>query len=361
MRFSALASERVAEIGPISRRLGVPEADAEDLLQDALEALWKRRGEVDPGRWPGWVRRALLNRRKEGARNWRIGKGYEAEIAYLVEQWHAEAVTPEEALSSAESRHELRSLLARLSPERREVASLYFVDEVPLTEIAERLQLPYEAVRSRWRQALEDMECARARDREKERSRSLWLAFLSSASALLLALWRRLVGRERRRDRTGALLACASLAFVLCCHDGVRPVQRTEAAFSSVFGAVASLRELLPRAELDRVEPSPSLAVATSGTNALPASGLHKGVSSAGPSASRARSVSAPAHEKGPGTDALLRLAMMTLKSDPDRAVRLLNEHARRFGPMHAATRQQLLAAIAAVRPSAIAAPVKKP
>ncbi|MEZ4301577.1 MAG: sigma-70 family RNA polymerase sigma factor [Polyangiaceae bacterium] len=361
--FRAFASAQHARIRAIARQHHIPVHVAEEMLQEAIEATWNawQRGDVrGPSGWFPWLDGALRYRARNYRRAERRALKYEADFAYYVDYLHGQARSPEDLALLAEYVRELRAALGRLSPERRDVVSLR-MNGLSVEDIAEKLGLPFETVRTRWRLAVADIRSERERDRKKNRFRRAVAAFLSSASAFLLALWRRLLGRDRSRDRTGAVLACASLAFVLCCHDALRPVQRADSAFSSVFGAVASIQGLLPHHEPAEVEPSPVVVPVASATMVPPPSEPDDGSATARRSATTPAAAPSPARPQGPPEDVLLRLAFVASKSDPARAERLLREHARRFGPLHATTRRQLMDAIAALRSSPVVAPVEKP
>ncbi|MEZ4298445.1 MAG: sigma-70 family RNA polymerase sigma factor [Polyangiaceae bacterium] len=360
--FSAFAKAQRKRLPSIARWARVPRHVAEDMLQWALVSTWKawKRGErPHPSGWPPWLEGALLHQSYKYWRSKKRAAKYEAKIACHIEHLHPQTRSPEDLALLAEAMHEICAAVGRLAPERREVAALYLFEKLPMPEVGARLGIPWKTAANRWRLARADIGAAWARDREKERFPLAMAAFLSSAGAFLLAFWRRFVGRDRRRDRTGAVLACASLAFVLCCHDALRPVQRADSAFSSVFGAVASVQGLLPQPEPANVEPSPAPALPASGKGVLSPSAESLAGSSKDTGGRPALS-GASDPLAGIPEDVLIRLAAVALRSDRERSRRLLREHARRFGSRNATARRLLLIEIDAANPPAIAPSLEK-
>lgn len=201
-------------------RLRIPVDVAEDIRQRSLAKLFPLRAEIEPDRWEAWLWNAMRLRALEHFRSARRARKREPGMIPLLESWQC-CDSPEVELYQRECARELLALLDKLAPERREVVCLYLIDDLPMKEVAEKLGIPEDTAKNRWRLAAMDMALAWERDRAKERSNAL-IAALFVASAFLLAFWRRLfrhrvAGIPPRRG--GALLACAACALLVSAHD----------------------------------------------------------------------------------------------------------------------------------------------
>lgn len=198
-----------------ARALRVPLDRAEDLMQSSLEKLLPFRAEIESARWERWLWNAMRLRSLHYFRSVRGARKHETGVGLHLQECQS-CASPEAALYQQECQRELSALLDKLAPERREVVSLYLIDELPMEEVATTLGIPLNTAKKRWRLAAIDMAGAWERDRAKERSR-LAIASLLALVALCVAFWRRLAhGAQRRR---GPLLACAACAFVFATHE----------------------------------------------------------------------------------------------------------------------------------------------
>ncbi len=204
-----------------ARIFHVPKDVAADMTQDALVSLWRHREAVAASRWAGWFHRTMLRGAFSYARARRRAWKYEAAITYEIYEGRPVA-PPDVELHHQECEHELLRVIDLLRPERRDVVTLYLLDELSMKEVAEQLGIPEDTAKNRWRLAQLDMSRAFRRERAKER----FLALVAAFVAFFALLWARIVGRGPRR--VGPLLACAALAFVVVSHD----VGHAEAAAS---------------------------------------------------------------------------------------------------------------------------------
>ena len=67
------------------------------------------------------------------------------------------AMTPEELVEDRQSRNVLAQALHRLKDERRAVLVLHDLEEIPIPEVAEMLQIPLNTAYSRLRRARQDL------------------------------------------------------------------------------------------------------------------------------------------------------------------------------------------------------------
>jgi len=147
----------------------VGDADAEDVVQEARLLAWLH-APTDPARAGGWLRRITRN------------------VALHVRRREARRAAREPAGASPESQPPTDELVARVQMQRavadavlalaepyRSAVLLRFFDRLPPREIAARLDLPVETVRTRLKRALEQL---RARLDREYGARDAWAALL---------------------------------------------------------------------------------------------------------------------------------------------------------------------------------------
>jgi RNA polymerase sigma-70 factor (ECF subfamily) len=133
---------------------GSPEAQAEELAQEALVAVWRKAALFDPGQaavstWIFTIARNLrvdLLRRRRGADS--------SQEAIDADMFVADEPTADERLHAARLGERLGVALARLPPEQRQVLRLSYFDDEPHSRIAAQLGIPLGTVKSRLRLAL---------------------------------------------------------------------------------------------------------------------------------------------------------------------------------------------------------------
>lgn len=135
------------------RRLGVDDAAAEELAQEAMLQIWRKA--------------ALFDRRRAAASTWIFAIARNLRIDRLRQEKRPEidlddpmlAVYPElpadEQLAIGASHRRLHSVLKTLPTEQAAVVALSFFEDVPHSEIALRLGLPLGTVKSRLRLAMQ--------------------------------------------------------------------------------------------------------------------------------------------------------------------------------------------------------------
>lgn len=134
------------------RRLGVPDADLDDLVQEVFLVVYQRLNDYEEkGRARAWLysictRVTRAQQRKVGRRRERVALEY------------AEEPTAPTQLAKLEDRQALAlgySFLSKLPPEQREVFLLYEVEDLPMAEIALALACPLQTAYSRLHKARE--------------------------------------------------------------------------------------------------------------------------------------------------------------------------------------------------------------
>jgi RNA polymerase sigma factor (sigma-70 family) len=318
--FTEFVKAQVRRTPHYARRLRISVPQAEDIRQWCLENLFPLMHDIEPSKWEAWLWSAMHLRRLRYFRGVRRARKHESDILWLLQSWQGGA-SPEVDVYQRECARDLVALIEKLAPERREVVCLYLVDDLLMNEVAEKLGIPFNTAKDRWRCASQDMAAAWERDRVKERT-NVWIAALLVAAAAVVAFWRRLfpsrsAGGTRRRHQLLACAACAMLVSVHAAADeaplAVEPVPAGGRAAEVSSGVVSPAERILPQpgpssslravsavaligdktasTEPGRLPPSASTPVASSSSIAAPASP---------PSAGKARvspAVAAQAHK----------------------------------------------------------------
>ncbi len=115
-------------------------AAAEDLVQEGLVRTWtRRRGGADVAWLEAYVRRCILHAFVDGrrrARRWR-------DVAHLV----ASSELDRDAGTGSDDRDAVLNALTHLTPRQRACVVLRFYEDLPVQEIADRLDLSAGAVK----------------------------------------------------------------------------------------------------------------------------------------------------------------------------------------------------------------------
>jgi RNA polymerase sigma-70 factor, ECF subfamily len=124
------------------------EADAEDLLQEAVVEAWQRQGDGAPPPlalvYATIRRRAIDRARAESRRRAREETSAAAQADWFVADF-----------SGGEDARAIQDVLAHLPPEQREVLTMRIWGELSYREIATALDIPLNTAASRYRYALE--------------------------------------------------------------------------------------------------------------------------------------------------------------------------------------------------------------
>jgi RNA polymerase sigma factor (sigma-70 family) len=129
------------------RRLGAPEGEVEDLVQEVLLTIHLKRGTWDQSRpIRPWVAAITRNKLIDILR--RRGRHITVPIEDFVDSLHAEDQAPELPA------REIDSFLARLTPQQREIVRSISLNGSSIRETADRLQMTEGAVRVTLHRAL---------------------------------------------------------------------------------------------------------------------------------------------------------------------------------------------------------------
>ncbi len=263
-QFIAFVKVQINRVPEHARALRIPEDRAEDILQRSLEKLFPHRAEIESSRWESWLRSAMRLRSLDHFRGVRRARKYEQNITSLLQDWQS-CGSPEVDLYQRECARELLALLDRLTPERREVVCLYLIDDLSMEDVAERLGIPFDTAKNRWRLAALDMGIQWERDRARERSNMI-IAALMALGAFFLAFWRRIGGSVSRGGRP--LLACAACALAFTTHA---ESEGSEARRESASAIAANVGDVQAQADASRGDGGSTQRFASDGGGQPPA------------------------------------------------------------------------------------------
>ena len=135
-----------------ARRLGLPEADVEDAVQDAFRIAWEQLDRFTWGRFTTWLYRIVANVVSERLRRARVRDFFGALLGRR---------EPSSVEAHVEARSTLRrvdQVLRKLSREKREVFALFEIEGLTHQEIAELTGVKVETIRTRLHYARRDFE-----------------------------------------------------------------------------------------------------------------------------------------------------------------------------------------------------------
>lgn len=133
---------------------GSPEAQAEELTQEALAAVWRKAALFDPAQAAAstWIFTVARNLRVDALRR---RQGIEAlDEDFDFDQLLADEPGAEERLDTARMHERLRGAFARLTPDQQQVLQLSYFNDEPHSRIATELGIPLGTVKSRVRLAV---------------------------------------------------------------------------------------------------------------------------------------------------------------------------------------------------------------
>jgi RNA polymerase sigma-70 factor (ECF subfamily) len=151
--FAALFARYATKVKGYLIRLGARGAQAEDLAQDAMVAIWRRAGTFDASKAKAstWIFVIARNAWIDRLRRERVELAYRDSLERSEE---SDEERPDDATERLQTAVQMRGALEQLSEEQRQVVQLSFFEDRPHSEIAERLALPLGTVKSRLRLAL---------------------------------------------------------------------------------------------------------------------------------------------------------------------------------------------------------------
>jgi len=153
----------------VAYRIVGEQADAEEVVLEALAQAWRDAPRFEPGRGSvaGWLtmiaRSRALDLVRARSRRERITATAAADRPDAPPAMSDFRPDPARALDHDERRRQVRHALATLSPPQRQAIELAYFEGLSQTEIAERLQEPLGTVKTRVRLGMQKLrECLRA-------------------------------------------------------------------------------------------------------------------------------------------------------------------------------------------------------
>ncbi len=130
-----------------ARRLGVPDAETEDLVQEAFLTAHQHLHRFEQGKFTTWLFRIIANaaanrHRKRRLREFFTGLFGSATVGRA-------APSPEGQVGARLELAQVGQVLSRMSAKKREVFALFELEGLPHDDIAERLGVPAATVRTR--------------------------------------------------------------------------------------------------------------------------------------------------------------------------------------------------------------------
>jgi RNA polymerase sigma-70 factor, ECF subfamily len=139
----------------IAKRLGTPDAEADDVVQETFLVAFKKLSSFTDGRFTTWLYRIAANVASSRHRRRRIRRALQSIWGSADEKV---VDGPDATLESREAESIVGSVLERMSPKKREVFALFEIEGLSGEEIAERAGCGVETVWSRLHYARKDFE-----------------------------------------------------------------------------------------------------------------------------------------------------------------------------------------------------------
>lgn len=149
--FAALFAHFAPRVKSYMLRLGSDNMQAEELAQEALATVWRKADRYDPGRAAAstWIFTIARNLRIDAFRRRNHPEPDPNDPALVPDQ----PVSADTLVSRKQDAARIRTALAELPEEQREVLHLSFFDDQTHTEISDTLGIPLGTVKSRIRLA----------------------------------------------------------------------------------------------------------------------------------------------------------------------------------------------------------------
>jgi len=153
--FRALYDRHFELVFRSCRRLGLPDADAEDATQETFALAARKLGSFSEGKLSTWLYRIAANLVSARHRRRRVR---DALFAIWGRQEEPHAPSAERAYEAREASRRVGEVLARMAPKKREVFALFELEGLSGEEIAERVGCKVDTVWTRLWHARKDFE-----------------------------------------------------------------------------------------------------------------------------------------------------------------------------------------------------------
>lgn len=169
-RLRRLVNEQLSFVWRSVRRFGVPDADADDAVQEVFLVTSRRLAEIPEDKEKAFLystaARVAANARRSNKRRAAAYDSFEAAPVTEVQ------VTPEVLSDRLRARALLHAILEEMPEELREVLVLFELEELGIAEIASALDIPMGTVGSRLRRGRERFQAALARHQSRQEFKS---------------------------------------------------------------------------------------------------------------------------------------------------------------------------------------------
>jgi RNA polymerase sigma-70 factor, ECF subfamily len=128
-----------------ARRLGLPEADADDAVQEAFQVAWARLHTFSTGQFSTWLYRIVANVVAARLRKRRVRDVFDG----LFGRGPTSAAFPEGQLEARHTLEKVERILRKLSREKREAFALHEIEGLTHEQISELTGARVETVRTR--------------------------------------------------------------------------------------------------------------------------------------------------------------------------------------------------------------------
>jgi RNA polymerase sigma factor (sigma-70 family) len=150
--FATLFGHFAPRVKSYMRRLGTDDAQAEELMQEAMIMVWRRAHTYDPERSAAstWIFTIARNKRIDGLR-----RGSWLDIDPNDPTVISEPDQPDDIVSGFEIARQMKEAVAMLPDDQAEAIRLAYYEGLSQSEIAAKLGTPLGTVKSRLRLALQ--------------------------------------------------------------------------------------------------------------------------------------------------------------------------------------------------------------
>jgi RNA polymerase sigma-70 factor (ECF subfamily) len=152
LAFLRLADDHLDAAYRLARAILRDSTGAQDATHDAFEQAWRKWSTLrDPARFEQWFDRILVNTCRDRLRS---ARRQPTDISAEV------AISSGDQFGQSHDRDVLANAIAGLSPDHRLVVALRYYRDLPVDEIASRLDIPAGTVQSRLHYALKRLHAA---------------------------------------------------------------------------------------------------------------------------------------------------------------------------------------------------------
>jgi RNA polymerase sigma-70 factor, ECF subfamily len=130
----------------VARRLGTPEAEAEDVAHDVFLVVYRKLDDFEGGRLTTWLYRITANVVSDRHRRRRVREAFLSLRTWIGSE---PVESPERDAEKKSAARAVERVLQRMSPKKREVFALYELEGLGGEEIAERVGCPVNTVWTR--------------------------------------------------------------------------------------------------------------------------------------------------------------------------------------------------------------------